>query len=77
MVLRTNRPFYRSRPAAILLATSTCLAAVTVAITYTPIGRAIGLTGLPIPILIALLGLTALYVLAAEFTKRRFPPDQV
>jgi Mg2+-importing ATPase len=76
LVLRTNRPFFRSRPARTLMATSTFLAAVTIAIPYTPLAHPLGLVGLRLPVLAALAGLTVLYVVAAELTKRRFPPDR-
>jgi Mg2+-importing ATPase len=76
LILRTNRPFFRSRPAPILLATSTCLVAITIAIPYTPIAHPLGLAGPHLPVLAALAGLTVLYVTAAELFKRRFPPDQ-
>ena len=75
LVLRTNRPFFRSRPARALLATSASLAAVTIAVPYTPLAHPLGLVGLHLPVLASLAGLTVLYVLAAELTKRRFPPD--
>jgi Mg2+-importing ATPase len=76
LVLRTNRPFFRSRPARVLLATSASLAAITIAVPYTPLGPPLGLTGLPVAVLAALAGLTVVYVLGAELTKRRFPPDR-
>ncbi|WP_213456952.1 cation-transporting P-type ATPase [Rhizomonospora bruguierae] len=76
LVLRTNRPFYRSRPASRLLLTSLSLVAVTIAVPYTPIGRPLGLTGLRPMVLAALAALTVLYVAAAEVAKRRFRPDR-
>lgn len=75
-VLRTNRPFYRSRPAKVLLATSTCLAVVTIAVPYTPLGRPLGLGAPSVPILASLVVLTGLYVVATELVKRRYPPDR-
>jgi len=74
LVLRTNRPFYRSRPGRALLASSIAIAAVTIALPYTPLARPLGLTGIPAWILAALTGLTASYVIANEWAKRRFPP---
>jgi Mg2+-importing ATPase len=76
LVLRTNRPFFRSRPVPILLATSATLAAITIAVPYTPIAHPLGLVGPRLPVLAALAGLTVLYVTAAELVKRHFPPDQ-
>jgi len=76
LVLRTNRPFFRSRPGRALLATSAFLAAVTLALPYTPLAGPLGLVPLAGTVLTALAGLTAVYVLANEIAKRRLPPDR-
>jgi P-type Mg2+ transporter len=76
LVLRTNRPFFRSRVARTLLLTSGCLAAVTIAVPYTPLAGPLGLTALGWPVIAALAGLTAVYVLANEAAKRPVPPDR-
>jgi Mg2+-importing ATPase len=76
LVLRTNRPFFRSRVARTLLVTSGSLAAVTIAVPYTPLARPLGLTALGWPIIGALAGLTVIYILANETAKRRVPPDR-
>ncbi len=73
LVLRTNRPFYRSRPGRALLLASIAIAAITIALPYTPLAEPLGLTGVPAGILAALIGLTAVYVVANELAKRRFP----
>ncbi len=39
LVLRTNRPFYRSRPGRALLLSSIAIAAVTIALPYSPLAR--------------------------------------
>ena len=77
LVLRTNRPFYRSRPGRALLVTSALLAAVTLALPYTPLAGPLGLVPLTGTLLAALAGLTAVYVLANELVKRSFPPDRI
>jgi Mg2+-importing ATPase len=76
LVLRTNRPFWRSRPGAALLGSSIAVAAITIALPYTPLAGPLGLTAVPARILAALVGLTAVYVLVNEGAKRRFPPDE-
>jgi hypothetical protein len=53
LVLRTNRPFYRSRPGRALLASSIAIAAVTIALPHGPLARPLGLTGIPAWILAA------------------------
>jgi Mg2+-importing ATPase len=74
LVLRTNRPFYRSRPGRALLLTSVAVAAITVLLPYGPLAGPLGLVAVPAPVLAALAGLTACYVIANEAVKRRFPP---
>ena len=74
LVLRTNRPFYRSRPGRALLWSSVAIAAITVALPYSPLAGPLGLTAVPAAILATLVGLTALYVIANEAAKRRYPP---
>jgi Mg2+-importing ATPase len=76
LVLRTNRPLWRSRPGSALLGSSIAVAAITIALPYTPLAGPLGLTAVPARILAALVGLTAVYVLANEAAKRRFPPDE-
>jgi P-type Mg2+ transporter len=74
LVLRTNRPFWRSRPGRALLWSSVAIAAVTITLPYSPLAGLLGLAAVPTGILGFLVGLTALYVLANEGAKRRFPP---
>ena len=69
LVVRTRRPFWKSRPGKwLVLAT---LASVTIVLTmpYTPIAKALGLEPLP-PIFLAMLaGVTVFYVIVAETAK--------
>jgi P-type Mg2+ transporter len=74
LVLRTNRPFYRSRPGRGLLWSSIAIAAITLALPYSPLAGPLGLTAVPAEVLAILVGLTALYVIANEAAKRRYPP---
>jgi len=74
LVLRTNRPFWRSRPGRALLVSSAAIAAVTVALPYSPLAGPLGLAAVPAGILAVLAGLTALYVAANEAAKRLHPP---
>jgi Mg2+-importing ATPase len=71
LVLRTGRPFFRSRPGRALLGTSLLVAAVTVTLPFTALAHPLGLVPLPAPILAVLVGLTAIYVVANEIAKRR------
>jgi len=73
MVLRTQRPFYRSRPGRPLLASTVALAALTLLLPYTAgLARVLGLAPLPGSMVLALLTITALYVVTAELVKPIF-----
>jgi Mg2+-importing ATPase len=70
LVLRTSRPFWRSRPGTALLTTSVLVGALTVALPYSPLAGPLGLVGLPLSMLVVLAGLTGLYVAVNETVKR-------
>ena len=72
LVLRTRRPFFRSRPGSALLGSSIAVAGVTVALPFSPLAEPLGLVPPPISMLLALLAITAGYVLATELAKARF-----
>jgi Mg2+-importing ATPase len=70
LVLRTRRPFFRSKPGKPLLWTSVLVGVVTVALPYSPLAGALGLTALPLDLVLALTALTMIYVLVNEMVKR-------
>ncbi len=72
MVLRTRRPFFRSRPGRGLVVSSVAIAAITLALPYSPLADPLGLTSLSATLLPTMLGITALYVVSAELVKRGF-----
>lgn len=72
LVMRTHKPFYRSRPAPLLLISSTAVAAVTFLLPYLPFARLLGLTPIDPLLLISLLGVTTLYLIVTEVAKRLF-----
>lgn len=72
LVVRTRRPFYRSRPGTVLLISTLVLMALAVSIPYLPFLDLLGFARLPATLLVTLLAITALYVIAAEMTKRWF-----
>jgi Mg2+-importing ATPase len=72
LVLRTRRPFFRSRPSRLLFLSSLAVAGLTLAIPYSPLAVPLGLDGPPLPVLAALAIITALYVAVTEGVKRRF-----
>jgi Mg2+-importing ATPase len=72
LVVRTRRPFYRSRPGNLLLVSTIAVAALAVVIPYFPLSRLLGFVAIPPTMLLVLVGITALYVLATELLKARF-----
>jgi Mg2+-importing ATPase len=73
LVLRTSRPFWRSRPGRALLTTSAAIAVIALALPYLPFAHSLGLVDVPARILATLGVITALYVAANEIAKRRLP----
>ena len=72
LVVRTRRPFFRSRPGTILLASTIALIVVAFVIPYLPFAGVFGFVPLPGLLLATIALITVLYVVATELTKRRF-----
>jgi Mg2+-importing ATPase len=72
LVIRTRRPFFRSRPGTLLLRSTLVLIAVAFAIPYLPYANVLGFVPMPPTLALALIAITALYVVATEVTKRWF-----
>jgi Mg2+-importing ATPase len=72
LVVRTRRPFTRSRPGRVLLAASVALVLVTFLVPFLPHAEVLGFVPLPARLITALVGITCLYVLATEVLKRWF-----
>jgi len=72
LVIRSRRPFFRSKPGRYLLAATLLTVGMTLIFPVIPLGRAFGFTPLPGSFLLVLGGIVALYVLAAEAAKKAF-----
>jgi Mg2+-importing ATPase len=72
LVVRTRRPFFKSRPGTVLLIATSMLAVLTPAIPYLPFVGALGFVPIPAPVLGTLILITIAYVGAAELTKYWF-----
>jgi Mg2+-importing ATPase len=72
LVMRTRRPFFRSRPGRLLLVSTLVLILVAVVIPYLPFVRSFGFVPLPGVLLAAIAAITALYVVATELAKHWF-----
>jgi P-type Mg2+ transporter len=72
LVVRTRRPFFRSRPGMLLLTSTALLVAVTFAIPFSPVAGLIGFVPLPAAVLVTVTTITLFYVAATELAKRLF-----
>jgi len=72
LVVRSRRPFFKSRPGKYLLMTTLLIIAVTFALPFTPLGRIFGFEPLPVWFLLVIVVIVLLYIGGAEITKRLF-----
>jgi Mg2+-importing ATPase len=70
--VRTRLPFMRSRPSRAMLAVTGVVMLVTLALPYSPLAKLLGFVPLPLPYLLVIFGIVALYFMSAEVTKRWF-----
>ena len=76
-VLRTRRPFFRSRPSRWLMLASAVVVVITIAIPYSPVSAPLGFVPLSLPIVLILVAITLVYLVSNELVKRIFwKPDQ-
>jgi Mg2+-importing ATPase len=72
LVVRTRRPFIKSRPGKYLLITTLSVAAAALILPFTPIAKPLGFGGLPPFVLFLMVCIVGLYILAAELAKALF-----
>jgi P-type Mg2+ transporter len=72
LIIRTHRPFYRSRPGRLLLASTFVVAVLTLLLPYLPFANLFDFRPLPAAVVIAIAVITLLYLGASEAVKRRF-----
>jgi P-type Mg2+ transporter len=72
LVVRTRHLFLRSRPGKLLLASTLLFIGIALVLPYLPFISVFGFVPLPAPLMLTMLGLTALYVVATELTKKYF-----
>ncbi len=72
LVVRTRHVFFRSRPGKLLLVSTIIIVVITIIIPYLPFDSIFGFIPLPIPLLLAVIGLTLLYVVTTEIAKKYF-----
>ncbi|MEN6620882.1 MAG: magnesium-translocating P-type ATPase [Smithella sp.] len=72
LVIRSRRPFFKSRPGKYLLVATIIIAFVTLVLPFTPVSEIFGFVSLPISFLLVMGLIVALYILMAELAKKIF-----
>ncbi|WP_199728696.1 magnesium-translocating P-type ATPase [Corallococcus sp. CA053C] len=72
LVVRTRRPFYRSRPGTLLLVSTCAITALTFLLPFLPFAGALGFVRPPGMLLAGVVVITGLYVVAVEQAKKVF-----
>ncbi|MCX6248249.1 MAG: magnesium-translocating P-type ATPase [Bacteroidetes bacterium] len=72
LVIRSRKPFFRSKPGKYLLIATLSIAILTLIFPFTPLGTVFGFSPLRFSTYLFLLVIVALYIFAAEITKRIF-----
>jgi len=72
MVIRTRRPFFKSKPGKYLLAATLAVAVIALLLPFTPVAAIFGFQQLPVYFLVFLSVIVAAYVVTAEVVKRIF-----
>ena len=72
LVIRSRKPFFKSRPGKYLLIATLSIALITLILPFTPVGTVFGFSPLSLSTYLLLLLIVILYIVAAEITKRIF-----
>jgi len=72
LVIRSRRPFFKSKPGKYLLISTLLIAGVTLALPYTPVAEVLGFKPLPFSLIAMILTIVAIYIVSAEIAKRIF-----
>ena len=72
LVIRSRKPFFRSKPGKYLLIATLSIAVITLIFPFTPLGKIFGFSPLALSTYLLLMLIVMIYILAAEITKRIF-----
>jgi Mg2+-importing ATPase len=72
LVIRSRKPFFRSKPGKYLLIATLSIAVLTLILPFTPLGNIFGFSPLSFPTYLYLAVIVVIYIFAAEITKRIF-----
>ena len=72
LVIRSRKPFFKSRPSKYLLMATLLIVVVTLILPFTPLGEIFGFSRLPISFLLLIGIIVVVYIVAAEMAKTDF-----
>lgn len=72
LVIRTRKPFWKSRPSPLLMGLTGAVVVVSLALPYTPLAHILGLEPLSGVFMLGLAGIMVFYIIVAEFCKAVF-----
>jgi len=72
LVVRTRRSFLRSRPSKYLLLTTFATVGTALILPFTPLGPILGFSQIPVPFLLLLASIVAVYIISSELVKAAF-----
>ncbi|VVB64941.1 Copper-exporting P-type ATPase B [uncultured archaeon] len=72
LIIRTRRPFFKSKPSSHLLGTTIAVAAITLLIPYSPLAGPFEFVKLPAALILMIVLISAVYVVTAEMVKKIF-----
>lgn len=72
LVIRSRKPFFRSKPGKYLLIATLSIALVTIILPFTPLGTVLGFKPLSLTTYLLLMLIVVFYIVVAEITKRIF-----
>jgi Mg2+-importing ATPase len=72
LVIRSRKPFFRSKPGKYLLIATLSIAFITLVLPFTPLGTVFGFSPLSLTTYLLLMLIVVLYIIAAEITKTIF-----
>ncbi|HEY5868922.1 MAG TPA: magnesium-translocating P-type ATPase [Candidatus Tectomicrobia bacterium] len=72
LVIRSRKPFFKSRPSPYLFSATLCIVVVTLLVPFTPLGKIFGLSQLPMAFYLLIGMIVMLYIFTAEMVKTVF-----
>jgi hypothetical protein len=77
LVIRSRRPFFKSRPGKYLLEATILIGIITFCFPWTPFAAPFGFKPLPFPVILMITAIIGLYILTAETIKGSFTKELI